>query len=64
MKKFTFFMMVFCAVILIGCTEDELKEWDFFWGISPVATPTPDVEVVQGNLDNWLDKYLDAGKLW
>ena len=64
MKKLTIILLAIFGLVLVGCTEDELKEWDFFWGISPVATPTPDVETAQSNLDNWLDKYLDAGKLW
>ena len=63
MKKLTFIMLISFILVVVGCTEEDLTDWEM--GLfSPVATPTPDIDAARDNLDNWLDDYLGAGKLW
>jgi hypothetical protein len=67
MKKLTFIMLISFILVVAGCTEDDLTDWEmglFSPVATPVPTPTPDIDAARDNLDSWLDDYLGAGKLW
>lgn len=66
MKKLGVILLVVLGLALIGCTEEELQEAEFWgFGISPVATPTPtpDLDKIQSDVDDWLNDYL-SNPLW
>ena len=52
------------SLFISGCTVDELFEAEYWGFYSPVATPAPDIEKVENNLNDWLRDYREKGKLW
>ena len=69
MRKYFIVLLVLVLLGIVGCDDIDCAidpvECEF-WGISPIATPTPtpDIDTIQQDVDNWLDDYLSKGKLW
>ena len=71
-KYFIIIGFVVFGGIFAGCNPVEYnlycsgqnKDNCDLMGFSPIATPTPDIDTIQQNVDDWLDDYLSRGKLW